>query len=185
MILSICFAICSCKLLIYSVSHELHLVLGFSNSGSFWLDLLSSQLLCWYLSVSCCLFLLLIPLTTLHFFHVLSHYPICYSKIVYSLQHLIFHYWYFLYHPSVDKLLIFGNHSVDLILVHFLLISFQLCRFCMELLFQLFYQSINVFIPFLRYTFFQVPHIFLSSLSLLLGYALIFLRVSWLYLSIF
>ena len=42
--------------------------------------------------MSYCLFMLLIPLTSLHFLHALSNYPICYSNIVYSLQHLVFHY---------------------------------------------------------------------------------------------
>ena len=80
-------------LLISSASNpEVHLVLDFSNLGSFWLVLLSSQLLCWYHSVSYCLFLLLISLIILHFFHILSHYPMCYSKNFYSLQHLVFHY---------------------------------------------------------------------------------------------
>ena len=80
-------------LLISSASNpEVHLVLDFSNLGSFWLVLLSSQLLCWYHSVSYCLFLLLISLIILHFFHILSHYPMCYSKKFYSLQHLVFHY---------------------------------------------------------------------------------------------
>ena len=104
MILSFCCAIHVMVLISSASNPELYLVLGFSYLGSFWLVLLSSQLLCWYHSVLCCLFLFLIPLTILHFFHVLSHYPICYSRTVYSLQHFVFHYWYFSHHPSVGKL---------------------------------------------------------------------------------
>ena len=158
-------------LLISSASNPwLHVVMGFSNSGFFFflLVLISSQLLCWYHSVSCCLFLLVIPLTILHFFHVLSHHPICYSKIVYYLQHLVFGYWYFLHHLSVNKLfsdfgqifcwsytVSFSHHiSSALLFLHGVAISALLSLFLF--LFSLCYTSFQVTL------FFFVPH--LSSL---------------------
>ena len=146
-------------LLISSASNpEVRLVLGFCNAGSFWLALLSSQLLCRYHSVSYCLFLLLITLTILHFFHVLSHYPICYSKIVYSLQHLVFHYRYSLYDPSFDKLV---SDSGEALCWYYTVslsphISLQLWSFCMESLFHPFYRC--------SYSFFFMLY-FLSSTS--------------------
>ena len=61
---------------------ELYLIPGFSSSGSFWLVLLS-LLLCWYHSVSY-FFLLLIPVTILHLFHVFI--IIAYVTLLISLQ---------------------------------------------------------------------------------------------------
>ena len=172
-------------LLISSASNpELHLVLGFSNLVSFWLILLSSQLLFWYHSVLCWLFLLLNPFNHSAvlscFFHIIP----CYSKIVYSFQHLVFHYWYFLYNPSVDKLFpdfrltfcwpytrsLSPHISSALLFLHVVTVSPLL--------------SLFLFL-FLCYTSFQAPHIFLSSLLLLFGDVLRCLCVSWLCWLIF
>ena len=121
-------------------------ILGFSNSGSFWLVLLSSQLLRWYNSVSYCLFPLLIALTIPHSFHNIPRDPYVTPKLF-----ALFSIWFFFInisytiHLLINSFLIWDKHSVDLILIHLLLISLQLCCFCMESLFQL---SITVFIPF-------------------------------------
>ena len=151
-------------LLIFSSSNpEVHLVLGFSNSGSFWLVLLSSQLLCWYHSASYLLFLFLIPLIILHFSHVLSRYPICYSKIIHSHQHLVFHYWYLLCHPSVDKLFFdfrqtFCWSYADSLSPHiFSALLFLHGVFVSALL------SLFLLLLSLSYISFQVPHILSTS----------------------
>ena len=96
-----------------------HLVLDFSHSRSFWLVLLSSQLLCWYHSASYCLFLILIPLTILHFFCALSHYLICYFKLFafFSIWFFIIDIYFTIY-LLINSFLILHKHSVDLILVH-------------------------------------------------------------------
>ena len=97
----------------------------------------------------------------------------------------LFTIWYFIIdisytiHLLINSFLVLDKHFVDLILVHSLLISLQLCCFCMQSLFELL--SLFLFHFPLCYTSFQVPHLFLSSLSLLFGDVL----VSKLYLLIF
>ena len=68
-------------------------------------------------------------------------------------------------HLLINSFLIMGKHSVDLILVHSLLISLQLCCFCMELLFQLFYHCSY---SFFLYVIFPFKFVIFSFLLLLL-----------------
>ena len=165
-------------LLFFSVSnHKLHLVLGFSNSGSFWLVLVSSQLLCWYHSVSYCLFGLLITLTILHSFHVffsLSHMLLQNCVLSSAFSYTI--------HLLISSFLSLDGSSVDFILVY-ALISLHLCLFCMELLFQLFYHRSYPF--FFKLYFLWSSSYFSFLLISSLSDVLRCLSVSWLHLSFF
>ena len=84
-------------------------------------------------------------------------------------------------HLLINSFLILDKHYVDLILVHSLLISLQLCSFCKESLFQLFYHRSYAF--FMLY--FLSSSSYFPSLYLLFGDVLRCLCVSCLYSSIF
>ena len=68
-------------------------------------------------------------------------------------------------HLLINSFLTLDKHSVDLILVHYLIISLQLCCFCMESLFQLFYHCfyfffLYVILPFKFLIFYVPPYLF-------------------------
>ena len=127
-------------LLISSASNpELHLVLGYSNSGDVML---------------------------ISFYFILSFSKFCISFmffliILYFTPKLftLFSIWFFIIdisytiHLLINSFLILDKHSVDLILVHSLLVSLQICCFCMESLFQLFFH-LFLFVFSLYYTSF-------------------------------
>ena len=146
-------------LLISSASNpELYLVLGFSNLGSFQFVLLSSQLLYCYHSVSCCLFLLLIPLTILNFFHVLLIIPyvtpklftsvFCFSLLIF-LTPSIYLFWFWANILLILYWFTLSSYIFSFVFLHGVAVSAPL--------------SLFLFLFSLSYTSFQVSYIFLSS----------------------
>ena len=108
---------------------------------------------------------------------------------VYPKLFTLFSIWFFIsdisctIHLLINSFLILDTHFVDLILVHALLISLQLCSFAISSALLCFSSSITVLIPFFFVLYFLsffviVPHIFLYSLSFLFGDAQRCLRVS-------
>ena len=152
-------------LLISSASNsELHLILGFSNLETFY------HLSCY---VDIILFhIVFLALNSLNHSAFLSCSFLLFHMLLQNCLLSSVFIWFFTVdisytiHLLINSFLILDKHSVDLILVHSLLISLQLCCFCMELLFQLFYHCSYSFFLYviLPFKFLIFSFLFISPL---------------------